>query len=98
VAKDLKQMESINRALKDTITPSYVPPRGDSWPGILSGEDLLQIVFLPAMTIGHKDSVLIMGDHLGHVLSVILLVILSNVGIEGVVWVGRVWGVLLVGA
>ena len=50
------------------------------------------------MTIGHKDSVLIMGDHLGHVLSVILLVILSNVGIEGVVWVGRVWGVLLVGA
>ena len=51
----------------------------------LPGENLLQIVFLPAMTIGHKDSVLIIGDDLGHVLSVILLVILSNVGIEGVV-------------
>ena len=47
-------------------------------------ENLLQIVFLPAMTIRHKDSVLIMGDHLGHVLGGMKLVILINIGMVGV--------------
>jgi hypothetical protein len=50
----------------------------------LPGENLLQIVFLPAMTIWHKDTVLIRGDYLGHVLRGVKLAILINVGMVGV--------------
>ena len=52
----------------------------------LAGEDLLQIVLLPAVNIRHEDSVLIMGDHLDHLRGGILLVILTCIGVV------RVWG------
>ena len=59
---------------------------------ILGQEHLLQIVFLPAVTIRHKDSVLIMGDHLDHLRGGVLLVVLTDIGRVGVEGVGGVWG------
>ena len=64
-------------------------------PRNLPGEDLLQIELLPAVTIGHKDLVLIRRNCLDHVFGGILLVIRTGGGrvrVAGYAGVGREGG------